>query len=223
MRGMRFTPSGRSAGRSTAGVLGVADPASLVVSPEDVGDPVLRIVLERARSCSGPGDRSDPHWVCLTIEGGGRRDRRAATHVPVLRSRPAPYRKPALSELGQMLALRDDPRLVEVLKARAGVYNRQADELEQRHPGREHGAHVLQIAVPDHMRLIGRLESNGDRVTQAVRSGARAVASAIFRDEIDISWQPVICRTTPPPASAPSLDRDEQAVSRSTSAAEASA
>ncbi|HET8953198.1 MAG TPA: patatin-like phospholipase family protein [Solirubrobacteraceae bacterium] len=44
--------------------------------------------------------------------------REGATHVLVLRSRPAGYRKPALSELGESLALRDDPGLAELYKAR---------------------------------------------------------------------------------------------------------
>ena len=367
MRGRRITSQGKVAGCSTAGALVMADPASLLLAPEEVADPVLRILLDRARSGSRPFERSDPHQVCLAIEGGGMRgavsagmgvvleaaglvpavdriygvsagalngwaiaagqaalgvthygdavsygvinrmrplvrrpvidfdllfeeliasrkplsfDRlrggpefralatsldhyslrvladfsdsdelrqavrasaamprlggappkfrgepmadgaliepipfqtaiaEGATHVVVLRSRPAAYRKPALSELGQLFALRDDPRLVEVLKARAGVYNRQAGELEQGRAGREQGAHVLQIAVPDHVRLIGRLESNGERVTEAVRSGAQAMASVILREQIDLCWQPVICRTTPRPAYGPSLDRD---------------
>jgi len=382
MRGMRITPPGGSAGRSAAGALVAAEPASLLVAPEELADPVLRILFDRARSGSRPLDRSDPYRVCLAIEGGGMRgavsagmcivleaaglvsafDRiygvsagalngwatavgqaafgvthyqdavsygvinrmrplvgrpvidfellfeeliaarkplafehlcggpefralasslesyslrvlagfsdvdelrqavrasaalprlggeppmfrgepmadggliepipfqtaidEGATHVLVLRSRPAAYRKPALSELGQLIALRDDARLVELLKARAGVYNRQAGELERGRAGREDGVHVLQIAVPDHVRLIGRLESNGERVSQAVRSGAQAMASAILREEIDLCWQPVICRTTPRPASAPSLDRAPQALSTPTGAAGASA
>jgi predicted patatin/cPLA2 family phospholipase len=145
------------------------------------------------------------------------------THVLVLRSRPASYRKPALSEIGQSLALRDDPRLVELLKARAGAHNRQAGELEQGRAGCQQGARVLQIAVPDHVRLIGRLESNAERFTQAVRLGAQAMASAILGDEIDLCCQPVIYRTRPRPVSAPSAGRDARAMSASTSAAEASA
>jgi predicted patatin/cPLA2 family phospholipase len=42
-----------------------------------------------------------------------------ATHVLGLRSRPAGYRKPALSELGESIVLRDDPRLVEPLRSSA--------------------------------------------------------------------------------------------------------
>jgi len=377
MRSTRITSSDEIARRSPVGPLVAADPASLLLAPEEVADPVLRILLDRARTGSRPRGRSDPHQVCLAIEGGGMRgavsagmcvvleatglvpafDRiygvsagalnawatavgqatlgvthyhdavsygvinrmrplvrrpvidfdllfeeliamrkplsfddlrgapelralatsldsyslrvladftnfnelrqavrasaalprlggeppvfrgepmadggliepipfrtaieEGATHVLVLRSRPAAYRKPALSELGQLLALRDDPRLVELLKARGGMYNRQAGELEQGRAGREHGAHLLQIAVADNVRLIGRLESNGQRVTEAVRSGAQAMASAILRDAIDLCWQPVIYRTTPGPASAPPVDRDTQASPSPTSA-----
>ena len=147
-----------------------------------------------------------------------------ATHVLVLRSRPAGYRKPALSELGQSFALRDDPRLVELLKARTGVYNRHARELEQAHTGREDGAQIVQIAVPDHLRLIGRLESNSERVTQAVRSGAQAMASTILRAAIDLCWQPVIYRRSlAPPSSAPSIAQDAQGMAASPRAAEVSA
>lgn len=371
MRGPRITSSGEIADRSEAGALLAADAASLLVVPEEVADPVLRILLDRIRSGSRPLARLDTYQVCLAIEGGGMRgavsagmcvvleaaglvpafDRiygvsagalngwataagqaafgvthyhdavsyrvinrmrplmrrpvidfelffeeliaarkplsfdhlrggpefralatslgsyslrvladfrdnhelrqavrasaalprlageppmfrgepmadggliepipfqtaieEGATHVLVLRSRPAGYRKPALSELGQSFAVRDDPRLVELLKARAGVYNRQASELEQSGAGRLDGAHVLQIAVPDQVRLIGRLESNAERVTQAVRSGAQAMASAILREEIDLCWQPVIYRTAPRPVSDRSVDRDAKAM-----------
>jgi predicted patatin/cPLA2 family phospholipase len=353
MRVARFTGH---VGVAAAEALVAADPASLVIAPEETADPVLRVVLERARADSRPGARSDPHRVCLAIEGGGMRgavsagmcvvleaaglvpafDRiygvsagalngwatavgqaalgathyqdavsrgvvnrmrplvrrpvidfdllfeeligarkplgfddlgsgpafgalatsldsyslrvlrdfsdpaellqavrasaalprlggeppvfrgermadggliepipfrtaiaEGATHVLVLRSRPAEYRKAALSELGESIALRDDPRLVELLRSRAGVYNQQAAELEHGLAGRREGAHVLQVVVADHVRLIGRLESNGERVSEAVRLGARAMASAVLGDDIDLCWQPVIYRTTP--------------------------
>ena len=382
MRAPRISGSGDIVGRSAGGALLAADAPSLLVAPEEVADPVLGVLLDRARSGSRPLGRSDPHRVCLAIEGGGMRGAVSAgmcvvleaaglvpgfdriygvsagalngwatavgqaalgvthyddavsygvinrmrpllgrpvidfdllfeeligsrkplsfdhlrggpefralatsldsyslrvladfsdlgelrqavrasaalprlggeppvfrgepmadggliepipfrtaleeggTHVLVLRSRPAAYRKPALSEIGQSLALRDDPRLVELLKARAGAYNRQAGELEQGRAGRQHGARVLQISVPDHVRLIGRLESNAERVTQAVRLGAQAMASAILGDEIDLCWQPVIYRTRPRSVPARSAGRGARAMSASTSAAEASA
>lgn len=131
-----------------------------------------------------------------------------ATHVLVLRSRTAGYRRPALSELGETIALRHDPRLAELLRSRAGVYNRQAAQLADGRAGERDGVHVRQVAVPDHLRVIGRLESNCERVSDAVRQGARAMASVLFDEDIDLCWQPVIYRRTPrrSPASSPSQD-----------------
>jgi predicted patatin/cPLA2 family phospholipase len=119
-----------------------------------------------------------------------------ATHVLVLRSRPAGYRQPRLSELGESLALRDQGALGELLTARQGVYNRQAAELETMTRERR-GVQVRQIAVPAGTRLIGRLEADGARVTQALRLGAKAMASALLTDPIDLCWQPVVYRAAP--------------------------
>jgi len=370
----RLTPPAGTAGSAATEAMVAADPPSLLIAPEETADPVLRIVLDRVRAASRPLARSDPHRVCLAIEGGGMRgavsagmcvvleaaglvpafDRiygvsagalngwaiavgqaglgvthyqdavsrgvvnrmrplvgrpvidfdllfeeliaarkplgfndlcwgpefralatsldsyslrvlmdfsdldelrqavrasaalprlggeppafrgermadggliepipfrtaidEGATHVLVLRSTPAGYRKAVLSELGRSIALRDDPRLVELLRSRAGVYNRQAAELEHGRAGRSEGAYVLQVAVPDHVRVIGRVESNGERVTEAARLWARAMASAVLCDEIDLCWQPVIYRTTPGRASAQSTAQDAQAMSGS--------
>jgi predicted patatin/cPLA2 family phospholipase len=41
--------------------------------PSETADPVLRVLLERAAAGSSPGQRQDPHVVCLAIEGGGMR------------------------------------------------------------------------------------------------------------------------------------------------------
>ena len=120
-----------------------------------------------------------------------------ATHVLVLRSRPAGYRKPALSALVEAIALREDPKLVELLRPRSGVYNRQAAALEYGCAKGREGVHVLQIAVPDNARLIGPLESNSERVAEALCLGAKAMASEILRHEIDLCWQPVVYRTAP--------------------------
>jgi predicted patatin/cPLA2 family phospholipase len=123
--------------------------------------------------------------------------RDGATHVLVLRSRPPGYRWPALSTLGESLALRDNPGLVELIRVRNGVYNRQALEL-QFGPGHQRGtAHVQQIAVRDHTRLVGRLENNGERIAEALRAGAREIAPAVLTEPIDLCWQPAVCRTAP--------------------------
>ena len=120
-----------------------------------------------------------------------------ATHVLVLRSRPAGYRKPPLSGLSGSIVLRDNPGLVELIKDRHDTYNRQAGELEAGEGLNWNGAHVLQVAVPDHTRLIGRLEANNERVVDALRLGARAMARAVLMEPIDLCWQPVVYRTAP--------------------------
>jgi predicted patatin/cPLA2 family phospholipase len=127
--------------------------------------------------------------------------REGATHVLVLRSRPAAYRRPALREVGDSLALRADPVLAELLRTRRGTYNRQATQLECE-PTELGGAHVQQVAVPDRTRLVGRLENDGERITEALRLGARAMASAILNAPIDLCWQPVVYRATPREAPA---------------------
>jgi predicted acylesterase/phospholipase RssA len=112
-----------------------------------------------------------------------------ATHVLVLRTRPAGYRKPAVMDVSELLALRDDPRLLELVRARHGIYNRQAAALE--HDPDVLGQ-VLQVAVPDGTRLIGRLQSDPGRVIEALRLGARAMASVLLSDAVDLCWQPVV-------------------------------
>ena len=120
-----------------------------------------------------------------------------ATHMLVLRLRPAGYRQPTLRGLGEAFTMRDEPGLVELLRARPRVYNRQAEELQRRVIDDSGGAHVQQVAVPDHTRLVGRLEGNAERVTDALRLGARAMASSILTEPIDLCWQPVVYRARP--------------------------
>lgn len=116
-----------------------------------------------------------------------------ATHVLVLRSRPASYRKGPLVGVAEVLALRDNPRIAELLRERQGTYNQVAALLEQGAACGE--SHVAQIAVPDDTRVIGRLETNGDRIVSAVRQGAKAMASALVTGSIDLCWQPTVYRT----------------------------
>jgi predicted patatin/cPLA2 family phospholipase len=118
--------------------------------------------------------------------------REGATHVLVLRSRPAAYRQPALVAIGESLTQRSDPTLQELLRTRHAVYNRQAAKLEDAMG--DGAAHVLQVTVGEDARGVGRFETNGERVAEALRAGARAMASAILTDPIDLCWQPVVYR-----------------------------
>ena len=117
-----------------------------------------------------------------------------ATHVLVLRSRPAGYRKRSLVGVAEALALHESPGLVELLRQRQGTYNRLAAQLEAGDATPDENR-VFQIAVPGDTRLIGRLETDADRVAGAVRRGATTMASALIAGSIDLCWQPVVYRT----------------------------
>ena len=123
--------------------------------------------------------------------------REGATHVLVLRSRPAGYRNRGLREFGEALVARGSPQFAALLGERRGVYNRQASELER-------GAEaVQQVAVPDGTRTIGRLQSDEEGVVHALRLGAKAMASAVLTAPIDLCWQPAVYRTSLPPVWLP--------------------
>jgi predicted patatin/cPLA2 family phospholipase len=115
--------------------------------------------------------------------------REGATHVLVLRSRPIGYRKSRHSELAERLVLRDPPEIAQLLRHRAGEYNRLVAELDALQ-----GAQLLQVAVPPGTHLIGRLEASPAGVVEAVREGAAAMARMILDDAIDLCWQPVAYR-----------------------------
>ena len=122
--------------------------------------------------------------------------REGATHVLVLRSRSAGYRQPGVVAIGESLTQRSDPALQHLLRTRHLVYNRQAGMLEGAIAAGAGAAHVLQIAVPENTRAIGRFDNNSDRVAEALRVGAKAMASAILTEPIDLCWQPVVYRAT---------------------------
>src|SRR4051812_23807907 len=63
--------AGRAAGR--APMTAASQPSALLKRPDEVDDPVLALILERARTGTGPGARDDGHLVCLAVEGGGMR------------------------------------------------------------------------------------------------------------------------------------------------------
>lgn len=116
--------------------------------------------------------------------------REQATHVLVLRSRPAGHRKPPYNRLADRVTLRGEPELVELMRGREDAYNSQAAALERM---MEHSsdAPVFQIAVPNRTPLIGRLETSPSRVVEALRLGAAAMARAVLVQPIELCWQPV--------------------------------
>jgi len=109
-----------------------------------------------------------------------------ATHVLVLRSRPAAYRQRAISELAELLALWGQPEIARILRGRHAAYNRQAARLEQnRHPP---GIHVHQVVVENQARLVAPLHARADLVGDALRIGAAAMAREILATPVDAQW-----------------------------------
>ena len=110
--------------------------------------------------------------------------REGATHVLVLRSRPAGFRTPAYKRRAERLGLRDDPEALELVAAHEHAYNRQAAWLDR-------GGHerVTQVAVPARTRLVGRLEASPARVAEALRVGAAAMARTLHSAGAEARWR----------------------------------
>jgi hypothetical protein len=109
-------------------------------------------------------------------------------------------RIPAVRDLGESLALREDLRLAEVVREARGVYNRHAADLERGRAGAAHGAHVDQVTVAPGARVPARLDTRIGRVGEGARSGAGAMAAAVLTGRVDLCWQPVVYRADPVPA-----------------------
>jgi predicted patatin/cPLA2 family phospholipase len=117
-----------------------------------------------------------------------------ATHVLVLRSRPPGYRKPLYGEIGDSLVLHIDAGLSRLLKRHRGEYNGDAEELERIGRG-DSGSPVMQVAVPDGMTLIRRLEASPAAAAAALRAGAIAMGTALLGQPVDLCWQPAVYAT----------------------------
>jgi predicted acylesterase/phospholipase RssA len=71
--GMRITPPGAVQDAWRPGRSSRRIQSRCWFTSGEVADPMLRILFDRARSGSRRFGRSDPHRVCLAIEGGGMR------------------------------------------------------------------------------------------------------------------------------------------------------
>jgi hypothetical protein len=117
--------------------------------------------------------------------------REGATHVLVLRSRGAAYRTRAYGRLVEAALARVHPELVPLVQACGERYNADAAELE-RLAGHPTGAPaVTQVAVPAGTRLPDRLSTDRGRLTDGLRVGAEAMASALLGRRARVVWRPV--------------------------------
>lgn len=120
-----------------------------------------------------------------------------ASHVLVLRPRPATFRKPPLRGLGDSLGLHGNRQLATLISAGNRIYNHQAARLEHWPPDMSGEAHVCQVAVPEQPRGVSRLRADAGGIAQALRAGAKAMASVVLADPIELCWEPVVRRAMP--------------------------
>ncbi|MFD2177196.1 patatin-like phospholipase family protein [Veronia pacifica] len=103
--------------------------------------------------------------------------KRGATHIMVLRSRPASYRK-SKGKLDWLMKpmLKDTPALIAPMMTRYERYNRAIEIIN--HPPK--GVTVTQICPPEHFTLT-RLSQSTEKLEEAYRLGLEAGKEAIFR------------------------------------------
>ena len=137
--------------------------------------------------------------------------RDGATHVLVLRSAAAGYRKHPDNSAALASVARLHPALRELLRKRSVLYNAAADTLAglARDPAlRER---VVQIAVSE-QDVVGRLEHKRTRIIAGLQAGAREIAATLSREPSTLLWQPQAYRISVLPS--PETDIPLRAASR---------
>jgi predicted patatin/cPLA2 family phospholipase len=124
--------------------------------------------------------------------------RLGATHVLVLRSRWASYRKSSYSRASLALSRRADPALGELVRRRPELYNEEADLLEK--AMRERRPDLVMIGLPDSRDAVAQLERNVAKVRRGIVAGARAAATWFCGEPVDLHWQPRLYGTGVPVA-----------------------
>jgi predicted patatin/cPLA2 family phospholipase len=119
-----------------------------------------------------------------TAQGDG------ATDVIVLRSRPASYRKEAYPRyMISILKRRAHPALADLVEARPGLYNAEADELETL---TRTGVSVVQIVPAEDSPRVSQTERSPTKVRAGLQAGARAAAVALQLPQPELFWQPAV-------------------------------
>jgi predicted patatin/cPLA2 family phospholipase len=171
---------------------------AIAVSERDAGlrvlagldDPADALAAVRA-SCTipllaGPA----PLYRGEALVDGGLREpipyrtalREGASHVLVLRSRPAGFRTRTGIRAGELAVSRAHPGLAHLLRTCHARYNEQAAELEALAFQPRGRATVTQIGAPAGARLVGRLSVDAGRVGESLRVGAASMAAALHRE-----------------------------------------
>jgi predicted patatin/cPLA2 family phospholipase len=101
--------------------------------------------------------------------------REGATHVLVLRSRPAAFRSRTGMRASERAVGRAHPLLAPLLRGCHARYNHDASELEEL----AGGATVRQVTPPADARLVGRLSIDAGRVAESLRIGVESMTAAL--------------------------------------------
>jgi predicted patatin/cPLA2 family phospholipase len=109
--------------------------------------------------------------------------RDGATHMLVLRSRPAGYRLPPHGKFEQVAMNLASPRLVSLLRTRPAHYNSAADELEALAAHARSGPAITQVTVPEDCRLADYLTTDAAQIRACLDAGAAAVEAFLERSE----------------------------------------
>jgi predicted patatin/cPLA2 family phospholipase len=134
---------------------------------------------------AAPAYRGEP-----MVDGGllepipfGSALRDGATHVLVLRSRPADWRsRPRRRAVELPLALAH-PQLAPIFRACDRRYNAAADALEV-HAQRAAGPVVRQVTVASGVQLVGRFSTDAAQIADSVRLGAEAMVAALGDEQL---------------------------------------
>jgi predicted patatin/cPLA2 family phospholipase len=121
--------------------------------------------------------------------------REGATHVLVLRSRPATFRNGARIRATELAVAHAHPRLAPLLRSCHARYNAHAAELEALAGG---GA-VRQVAPPPGARLVRRFSVDAERIAESVQIGIASMRAAL-------SLQPAPALPEPPASRVPAID-----------------
>jgi predicted patatin/cPLA2 family phospholipase len=115
--------------------------------------------------------------------------RMGATHVLVLRSRETAYRKPPYGFLSRAVVRWKEPSLLEAVRARPGLYNDEAQALEEAMAaGREDLRQITPAGAEDR---VDQMERRHEKIVAGVRAGAEAAGRVFAREPVDVLWRPV--------------------------------
>lgn len=116
--------------------------------------------------------------------------RRGATHVLVLRSRPAGYRKRPYAWPLRRLAARTHPALAELVADRHARYNRLVQRLEHPEDDPELRGRVRELAPDPGDPPVRLLERSPDAIRAGLQAGAAAAAMVFGGGPASLLWQP---------------------------------